>query len=127
MTRKVKKPEKNQIETTISINGKGVGFLAHPDFENDIEVPREFLNAALPRDLVLATISKEKDRYVGKVDKVIQRNKTKFVGTFEKRNEYGFVDPDDRRVYIDFFIPEKEAMKAKSGDKVYVEIASWKD
>jgi ribonuclease R len=117
----------NQIESVISINSKGVGFLAHPDFDKDIEVPREYLNTALNHDLVLAKITKESGKFVGRIEKIIERNKTRFVGIFEKKNEYGFVDPDDGRVYVDFFLPEKEASKAKPGDKVLVEIASWRD
>ncbi|MEK7120716.1 MAG: ribonuclease R [Patescibacteria group bacterium] len=127
MKKQKSKPTAKQIESVISINSKGVGFLAHPDFEKDIEVPREFLNTALPKDKVLATIKKEGGKAYGRVEKILERNKTKFVGIFESRNEYGFVDPDDRRVYVDFFIPEKEAQKAQSKDKVLVEIASWND
>lgn len=122
-----KRTAHSQIESVISINSKGVGFLAHPDFEKDIEVPREHLNTALNHDLVLAKITKEDGKFVGRIEKVIERSKTRFVGIFDKKNEYGFVDPDDRRVYVDFFLPEKEAAKAKPGDKVLVEIASWKD
>ena len=47
------------------------------------------------------------------------------VGTFEKDKNFGFVVPDDKRIYQDIFIPKEEIKDAKNGYKVVVEMVRW--
>ena len=56
---------KKTIEGPIMVRGKGTGFVAHPDFEEDVVVEREALGFALDGDLVEVTLKKKKS---GKVN-----------------------------------------------------------
>ena len=119
---------KNTIETVISVNGRGAGFLAVPEFKEDIEIAPGLLNTALNRDKVLAVIKKDGKKVEARIIKIIERAKTHFVGTIEKKNNnYAFLKPDDRKVYIDFFIAPPNLQNAKDGDKVLVKMLAWTD
>ncbi|HHB52601.1 MAG TPA: ribonuclease R, partial [Saprospiraceae bacterium] len=61
----------------------------------------------------------------GDVVEIIKRAKTTFVGTLQLHANHGFVIPDDKRMYADFFIPKKRINNAKDGDKVVVEMKDW--
>jgi ribonuclease R len=47
------------------------------------------------------------------------------VGTFEKDKNFGFVVPDDKRIYQDIFMPKDEIKDVKNGYKVVVEMVRW--
>lgn len=111
------------LEGTIKVTGKGVGYFAIPDTEQDLEVQPEHINTALNGDMVkVEELGKEVyGRKQAKVLEILERHKTAFVGTFDG----GFVIPDDKRMYRDIAIAEGEAMGAKDGDKVQAEIIEW--
>lgn len=114
------------------VRGKGIGFIAHPDFEEDLLVQRKNLGFALDGDLVEITIPEKVvgRRREGKVEKVIKQSRRELIGVVkEKTNEEGqevkFLQPDNHRIHISPLLPE-----ATSNDmemKVAVEIESWAD
>lgn len=116
------------IESVISTTGKGLGFVSHPDFTDDIRIEAGFLNTALNRDLVRITLHSGQSgaQRTGEVTAIIKRARTKFVGTIEHEGGAVFVIPDDKRMYTDILIPNPSTA-LEDGDKVYVEISSWKD
>jgi len=129
------------ISGVISISSKGVGYVTpmeNEKREKDIEVDFAHLNTALHGDTVEAAIhSKNKNEIKGEVIKIISRAKIGFVGVLEpadakalagkKEDEIYFLKPDDTKMYTDILIPKDMLEGAKSGEKVYVEIISWKD
>jgi ribonuclease R len=121
-------PGKNRFEGLISINSRGVGYLA-ADGPEDIEIHEEHLNTALPGDEVrVALLPRVHGRRVeGEVLEVVKRAKTEFVGTVEKEVRGTFVVPDNRRVYVDFLLSPDEASKLKQNDKVIVRLLPWTD
>ena len=46
----------------------------------------------------------------------------RFIGTYEKGKNFGFVVPDFKKLPTDIYIPKKNAKKAKNGQKVLVEV-----
>jgi len=58
---------------------------------------------------------------------VIERRRTKVVGTFQPRGHYGFVVPDDQRITQDVFVPENAFNGAKKDEKVVVSIDRFED
>jgi len=116
------------IEATISTIAKGLGFVSHPDFDDDIRIEAGFLNTALNRDLVRVTLRPKRgsQQRTGEVTEVIKRARTKFVGVVEHDKGLLFVVPDDKRMYTDILLPETKE-KLEDGDKVYVEITKWED
>lgn len=115
-------------EGLISISAKGTGYVKVPGFDEDIEVDFKHLNTALHGDMVeVALHGKSHGRITGEVRKIIKSLKSRFAGVLEQENGIVFLKPDDTKMYTDILIPKESLHGAKLGQKVYVEIVSWKD
>src|ERR1035437_7293439 len=131
----VKKDEGKKLHTaagTISITSKGVGYvvvLGAPETDEDIEIPAGFLNTALNKDEVEIRINPKVDglRVTGEVSKNIKRAKTQFVGTIDEEKRGFCLISDDRKKYMDIFIPRTVGHHAKHKDKALVEMTHWTD
>jgi len=64
-------------------------------------------------------------RSEGEIIRILKRANEKVVGTFENCKKYGFVVPDDQRIYQDIFVSREDFGGAKNGYKVVVEITQW--
>jgi len=123
-------PERmNLIVGRLQGSKKGFGFLI-PDNPNmkDIYIPVENLNGAMHNDKVIARITKasiDTMRSEGEIIRILKRANEKVVGTFENCKKYGFVVPDDQRIYQDIFVSREDFGGAKNGYKVVVEITQW--
>lgn len=122
--------ENAKVSGTISLNSKGVGFVASDLFKEDVEIPTTSLNTAIHKDeveiLILPTMSRQK-RHLGEVLKVIKRSKESFVGILEKENGEFFLVPDDKKMYVDILIHKDKAKTAQGGEKVLAKIIKWDD
>lgn len=109
----------------ISINTKGVGFFDIEEREDSIEIQPQYVNRAFHGDIVEVTLTGEKirNREQGKVVKIIKRAKMEFVGVVEKKEGKTYIIPDDKRLYVDIFLPADSV--APVGDKVLVRIIDW--
>lgn len=122
--------DKNKSFTgKISINSKGVGFVAFDEKEEDIQVEQNQLHTALHGDMVeVATLpEKWRGRTLGKVTKIIERAKEKFVGTLHEDQGQFFLSPDDTRMYVDIVLPQDKLMGAKVSQKIQVALDPWTD
>ncbi|TDT50752.1 ribonuclease R [Fonticella tunisiensis] len=123
-------PERmNMVVGKLQGNPKGFGFVI-PDIEGqpDVYIPAEGINGAMHNDRVIAKIVKEGipgKKIEGEIIRILERANTKIVGTFEKSDYFGFVIPDDKRIYQDIFIPKADINGAKNGYKVVVEVVKW--
>ena len=59
--------------------------------------------------------------------RVLERTLTRVTGRMEMRKDFAIVIPDDERVPRDIYLTPGEAQKARSGDKVVVELEPWED
>ncbi len=129
----------------ISINSKGVGFFdletidlktgkVAKNKEDSIEIQPQYIHHAFHGDTVEIekTGEKIKNREQGKVVRIVSRGKNEYVGTVmhnpihDSAKESGaavetFVVPDDKRMYVDIFLPVEDA-KIPDGTKVLVKI-----
>ena len=65
-------------------------------------------------------------RVQGQVVKVLERNKTEYVGTVFNNGKNIFVKADDGRVYVDLFIkPDAKFADLKTNTKVLIQFISW--
>jgi len=137
------KPKKEQtkhknlktLKGVIKVISKPMGFFMLPDTDRseDVVVFEEGLNCALDKDEVeVEIIGKDRDRKKGRVVKILNRNKTEFVGTLEnslRQSADGVGDglvfvPDDFKFYRKIELvafPEN----ATSGQKVLVKMLPW--
>ncbi len=106
-------------------NSNGFGFVRVDGEENDIFIPKRFMNNAMHKDKVLCKVTFEKNggkKREGEIVKVLEKGKKKVVGTFQKNKSFGFVVADDKKYLKDIFISKKNCGGAVTGHKVLVEI-----
>lgn len=110
---------------------KGFGFIISDEpGAPDVYVSAENMNGAMNNDRVMARIVQEAipgKRVEGEIIRILKRANNTVVGTFEKSDNFGFVVPDDKRVYQDIFISKGNINGAKNGYKVVVDITKWPD
>ncbi|MCQ1528326.1 ribonuclease R [Lutispora saccharofermentans] len=123
-------PERmNLIVGRLQGSQKGFGFLIpdNPDIR-DLYIPVENLNGAMHNDRVIARITKGSIgtmKSEGEIIRILKRANEQIVGTFESNKRFGFVVPDDARIYQDIFISREDFEGAKDGYKVVVQITRW--
>jgi len=108
---------------------KGFGFVI-PDNPglNDVHVSLDNMKGAMHNDKVIVRPNfSHKGQLEGEIIRILERANKEVVGTFEKSKNFGFVVPDDSRLYYDIFIPPGEDNGASNYDKVVVEITRWPD
>ena len=113
------------------IRGKGTGFVAHPDLEEDIVVEREALGFALDGDIVEVKLKQKVPgkRLEGVVARVLKPAHRELIGVVKERSLNGqalkYLAPDNHRIHIRPLLPH--ATGNDLGMKVAVEIESWKN
>ena len=135
----------NKLQGIISISSKGTGYVAIGEEKNkgqDPEIDSRHLNTALHGDMVEIVLHpKGKARQTAEVSKIISRAKIGFAGVLEMENlevlppsggktsksNMFFLKPDDTKMYTDILVPTPMLNGAKPGQKVFVQIVSWKD
>jgi ribonuclease R len=95
--------------------------------KKDIYVQARDLGSALHGDTVKVALLGKKNGSSpeGKVVEVLKRGRTRFVGRMEISKSYGFVVPDFKKIYQDFFIYPENLNGAKANDKVLFEVTKW--
>lgn len=135
---RIKEPEKGkytinlQIEGTFSgiidFNQSGNAYVKVEGLEDDIFIHSKNVKNALQGDKVLIVTYHFKGKKLeGSVLEVLERRRSKFVGTFEYVNhkDFGFVVCQKKSINTDIFIPKTRINGAKNGDKVVVKIIDW--
>lgn len=108
-------------------NARGFGFVIPENpMHKDIYINIKSMNGAMHNDRVMVrpTFS-AKGQSDGEVIRILERHNEEIVGTYEQGGNFGFVVPDDSRLYYDVFVPQGEAKGAFNGDKVVVEVTRW--
>ncbi len=133
---------KKTVTGTIKITPKPIGFFDPEPAKSNEPIPpsiiifEEDLNCALNRDKVEVEIigtepgrNGKEARMKGRVIKVLERNKTHFVGSIEKREGKFVLVPDDFKFYkaIDIADSAEGSVVPKEGYKALVELTEWTD
>ena len=115
------------FEGRVEVTSRGNAYVICDDLEHDIYIPSRNLNHALNNDIVKVYVYKRKKnkKQEGDIVEIIERAKTEFVGVLQKNKSFGFVVPDDPKMYADIFISANELSDAEDGVKVLAEIIDW--
>lgn len=113
---------------TIDFTTQGTAFVIISPELPDVFIPFRKTRDALQGDLVKIAVQPQRGREKpeGEVIEVIQRKKTKYVGTIQINPKFAFVVPDYSKIHVDFFIPIHDINGAQNGQKVLVELTEWK-
>lgn len=124
-----------KIDTDYLVVGKlqgherGFGFVIPEEKENpDVYISAEAMNGAMHGDKVVANVikrSQEGKRQEGEIIRILERKNQFIVGTFEDNKNFGFLIPDNQKIFHDVFIPKGHTNGAKNGQKIVVEITQW--
>ena len=135
-TKKIKEVDRGKFQInedrkyslgTLDITSNGNGYFITDDYEDDIFIPNVNLGKGLHGDVVRAYVYKRKrsKKLEADVVEVVERAKTEFVGVLQKSKNFGFVIPDNNKMYADIFISENKMNGAEHGDKVQAKISDW--
>ena len=126
--------EADLIPGRIRMNRAGKGFL-QPDDSSlpEIAIAESDTETALHEDHVL--VRRNVPRFpgergaqvTGKVVRILERSRTRIVGTLQQSRQFLYVVPDDPRMPHDIYVsPAKDVGRpARVGDKVVVELREW--
>jgi len=122
------KETKSYVSGTIDFTSTGTAFVIVSPDQPDIFIPFRKTRDAMHGDLVKVNVfpQRGKGKPEGEVVEVIQRRKTKFVGTIQINPKFAFVVPDFNKLHVDFFVPLSDINGAKNGQKVLIELTEWK-
>lgn len=124
-----KKKDTGQVREGIFIgHPKGFGFVELGEGEEDIFIPEDDTGTAMHQDRVRVLIKEEKKegkRKEGIITGIIDRGMKEIVGTYQNNRDYGFVICDNPKFSKDVFIPKKDSMGAKNGDKVVAAVSDY--
>ncbi|WP_298285233.1 ribonuclease R [uncultured Lutibacter sp.] len=112
---------------TIDATANGNAYFICDELEHDIYIPARNLNKALDKDTVKIYLYNRRNskKEEGDVVEIIKRAKTEFVGVLQLSKNFGFLVPDDSKMYADIFIPKNKLKNAEHGVKVLVKMLDW--
>ena len=122
---------KNQMGTItghIDMTPYGTAYVVSPQLEEDVFIASPNLNHALNNDLVKVSLFAphgRRSRLEGEVVEILEEGRREFVGIIERNSKYAFVIVDKRYIPYDIFVANDDAMDAKNGQKVVVQIVEW--
>ncbi|MGI6575961.1 MAG: ribonuclease R [bacterium] len=122
-------PERmNLVSGRLQGHPKGFGFVLVKDGE-DVYVSADQMNGAMHNDLVMVRLhrqlSGQKRSREGVVVRILKRANEQVVGIYSGSKRYGFVVPEEKRIFQDIFIPGQASGGAQDGDLVVAKITQW--
>ena len=112
-------------------NLKGFGFVTVEGEDEDIYIREDQTNGAMDKDTVEITLTRAGGgrHREGRVQKIVKRGTARVVGLFQMNpgKNYGFVLPDNQKLFHDIFIPAERSMGAVDGHKVVAELTFYGD
>jgi ribonuclease R/exosome complex exonuclease DIS3/RRP44 len=114
---------------TLDVTSNGNAYFICEELEKDIYIPARNLNRGLDKDTVkiYKYNRKNSSKEEGDVVEIIKRAKTEFVGVLQLNKNFGFLVPDDAKMYADIFIAKNKLKDAEDGVKVLVKMTDWPD
>lgn len=109
---------------------RGFGFVHIPELNEDVFIPANKTLGAMNKDIVSVTVSKSKlddKKREGRVEEVLERKTLNVVGIYKDKENFGFVEVEDKKMCEDIFIPKrrKNRLKPLDGQLVVVEIEKY--
>ncbi len=114
---------------TFISNARGFGFVEIEGREQDLFIPENEVNGAFHKDKVQVELLKTQHgkRQEAKVTAILSHELAKIVGTYDNAGKFGFVIPDNEKIFSDIFVPRERSKGAVSGHKVVVELTDYGD
>jgi ribonuclease R len=123
--------DKSFVVGKLDVTSHGDGYVIVEGRDTDIKVSRRFMGTALNGDKVkvkLMGYHKKSNKPIGRIEDVIERARSIFVGTLEEaaKNTY-LIKSDQQSSRVDFFVDPEDLKGAKPGEKVTFKLIQWDD
>ena len=123
--------DENVVEGKLDVTSHGDGYVIVEGRDQDIKIARKYMSTALDGDIVkvkLLGYHKKSKKPMGRIEEVVKRASTTFVGTLEEaaKNTY-LIKADVQSSRIDFFVEPSDLNGAKDGEKVAFKLIQWDD
>lgn len=113
--------------TQLTIIPSGKGVVRIEGYDDELVVPRKFLNKGLHGDTVEISIQRKNKIAQAHVETILERANKEYVGVFERHKDFGFVLCRNGRMYTDLFIERNELKDYKDGEKVVAVFKEWEE
>ena len=117
--------KKNTFSGTLQLTSTGRGFVIVDDMDSDVMVNKIDLNKAFDGDYVKVNVFNNKKRIEGEIIEILKRNKKEFIGEFKEHKNSGFVLTQNKNMYTDFYISDKDIIvDVEEGDALFAYISA---
>ncbi|MEI7904640.1 MAG: ribonuclease R [Candidatus Firestonebacteria bacterium] len=117
--------EMNMVTGILKGNPAGFGFIRPEGEGEDVYVNGMNMNGAMHGDSVVARVQKSREGFSGEVIRILTRANATVVGNYEQDKFFGFVIPDNKKIWHHVYVPKEESKGVKKGQKVVAEITAW--
>ncbi len=118
----------NLVVGHIQANRKGFAFVVPKEpGRSDLYIRPNDIGNAFHGDLVVARIKRKRSKKLleGQVVRILQRGQNRVIGMYQDYNEYGFVIPEDSKLAYKIYVEASNAMNARQGQFVVVQILRY--
>ena len=121
--------EENLVDGVLQLTSSGTGYVVPGGGADDVFIKESDLGVAFGGDRVRVQLypSRNKRKLEGQITEVLQRGRTRYVGTLQVTPQHAFLVTDSRKIGPDFYIPLKELHGGKDGEMVVAELLRWDD
>ncbi|MDH3891801.1 MAG: ribonuclease R [candidate division Zixibacteria bacterium] len=118
--------EMNIATGRFQMTRSGTGFLIREGETEDIMIPPTQVLTAMDGDQVMVRLTGQRgERKAGSVFKVLKRADRNIVGKFCRGENFCTLVPDNARLPRELYIPARESLKARDGEKVVARLTHW--
>jgi ribonuclease R len=119
------------VEGKLDVTSRGDGYVIVEGRDQDIKISHRYMGTALNGDVVKAKLigyHKKSNKPLGRIEEVVKRANTLFVGVLEEiaKNTY-LIRADKQSSRADFFVDPGDLNGAKPGKKVTFQLVQWDD
>ena len=116
-------------EGVVDMTASGTAYVCSDELPSDVFVHPRNTKHALDGDRVeiIVTHTSRNGALEGEVVHIIERSNKCYAGTADVTSKAIYVHPDSRKVPVEIFLSRRKYPDIKSGDKVAVRIAEWKE
>lgn len=124
--RKNHKQDDKLIKGILDVTRSGIGYVIVDGAEKDIFIRPNDFNRAFHGDTVRVKINDTRGKRIeGRVQEIVERKQTEFIGEIEVNQNFGFFKPDSQKPMPDFYVSTKNLNGAKNNDRVVARLLSW--
>ena len=123
---KYKNQEKTLTGVVDHVN-KRYCFISVEEIAEDIKIKSKNMKNAIHGDKVIVKLLNNFSykNFEGEIIKVLERSKNEYIGKIQDNGDFAFFIPDNKKIYIYFFIKKKKKIRYDDNLKVLVKVNNW--